>query len=179
MVWSNKPTLRFWIHGPSRLRRCSVAKRLIGRPATMDRALVRRMKRWWAAASVQLVATAAAAVATIAGTSGSPPPMTSSGSGRTANAAASPLLRPAPALTRPQGQPTHPPTPSINRCAGDLQPCRARRLPRAAPPAPPGPTTAVAPSGSRDITSTRECAGGVDLSPRGDHRKGHVDLGVG
>ena len=70
------------------------------------------MKRWWAAASVQLVATAVVAVATIAGTSASPPPTTSNGSGRTPNAVASPLLRSAPVLTRPQGQPTHSPTPS-------------------------------------------------------------------
>ena len=179
MVWSNKPTLRFWIHGPSRLRRCSVAKRVVGRPATMDRALVRRNEalvggRIGSACRYRSgrrgddrrdVRFASSDDLEWLGPYGQCGGLASLTTGPSFDAA-----------TRAADAPTHT---VLNRCAGDLQPCRARRLPRAAAPAPPGPTTAVAPSGSRDVTSARECAGGVDLSPHGDHRKGHVDLGVG
>ena len=56
---------------------------------------------------------------------------------------------------------------------------RTRRLPRAPAPATPALTAAVAPSGPRDIPAASGGAGAVDLPRRGSHRQGHVDLGVG
>ena len=63
--------------------------------------------------------------------------------------------------------------------ANDFRPGRARRLPRAPAPATPALTAAVAPSGPRDVSSAGEGAGAVDLTRRGAHREGHVDLAVG
>lgn len=63
--------------------------------------------------------------------------------------------------------------------ANDFRPGRAGRLPRPPAPATPVLTAAVAPSGPRDVSSAGEGAGAVDLTPRGAHREGHVDLGVG
>jgi hypothetical protein len=63
--------------------------------------------------------------------------------------------------------------------ANDLRPGRARRLPRAPAPATPAVGAAVAPSGPRDVSSAGGGAGAVDLTRRGAHREGHVDLGVG
>jgi len=63
--------------------------------------------------------------------------------------------------------------------ANNFRPGRARRLPRAPAPAAPALGAAVAPSGPRDVSSAGEGAGAVDLTRRGAHREGHVDLGVG
>ena len=63
--------------------------------------------------------------------------------------------------------------------ANDYGPGRARRLPRAPAPAAPALAAAVAPSGPRDVSSAGDGAGAVDLTRRGPHREGHVDLGVG
>jgi hypothetical protein len=63
--------------------------------------------------------------------------------------------------------------------ANDFRPGRARRLPRAPPAANSARTAVLAPSGPRDVSSASEAAGAVDLTRRGAHREGHVDLGVG
>ena len=60
----------------------------------------------------------------------------------------------------------------------DFRPGRACRVPRAPPPATPALTTAVAPSGARDVSSAGEGAREVVLPRGGPHREGHVDLGV-
>ena len=63
--------------------------------------------------------------------------------------------------------------------ANGLGPGRARRLPRAPPTATPTLTAALAPSGPRDVSTAGQVPGAVDLTHRGAHREGHVDLGVG
>lgn len=63
--------------------------------------------------------------------------------------------------------------------ANDCRSCRARRLPSAPAPAAPALTAAVAPRSPRDVSTASEAAGAVDLTRRGAHREGHVDLGVG
>jgi hypothetical protein len=71
------------------------------------------------------------------------------------------------AARRATGAPTHT---VHHHGAGDPQPSRARRVPRATPPATPGLTADVAPCGPRDIPSAGDCASAVDLPRRGSDR---------
>ena len=157
-------------NGPSRHRRCRAAKRLTGRVATMDRALIRtdeafvgcrigrarRHRSGRRGDDRRDVRFASPHGLEWLGPCGQLGGFGSLATGTSFDAA-----------TRAAGAPTH----TVHHGgAGDLQPCRARRVPSAPPPATPGPTAAVAPSDPRDIPSAGEGAGAVDLARRGYHR---------
>ncbi len=169
-------------HGPPGHRRCRAAKRVIRRPATMDCALFRPDEAFMG----RRVGRARQHC-----------------SGRCGNARRDVRLHcsqglewPGPcrhigalapsatgtrfaAAKRTAGTPGRTARADHHDGANDFRPGRARRLPRAPAPPPPALTAAVAPSGPRDVSSAGEVAGAVDLTRRGAHREGHVDLGVG
>ncbi len=168
--------------GPPGRRRCRAAKRVIRRPATMDRALVlpdkafvgrrvgrarrhrssrcgnaRRDLRIQSSQGLEWLGTCrhlGALAPSATGTRFAAAEKTAGAPGRTARA-------------------------DHHHGANDFRPGRARRVPRAAAPATPALTAAVAPSGPRDVSSAGHGAGAVDLTRGGAHREGHVDLGVG
>jgi hypothetical protein len=179
-VWSlSLPPL---IHGPPGHRRCRAAKRAIRRPAKMDRALVgpdeafvdrgvgrarrhcsggcgnaRRDVRLHSSQGLEWLGPCrhlGAHAPSATGTRFAAAKRTAGAPGRTARA-------------------------DHHDGANDFRPGRAGRLPRAPAPAAPALTAAVAPSGPRDVSSAGEGAGAVDLTCRGAHREGYVDLGVG
>ena len=157
-------------NGPSRHRRCRAAKRLTGRVATMDRALIRtdeafvgcrigrarRHRSGRRGDDRRDVRFASPHGLEWLGPCGQLGGFASLATGTSFDAA-----------TRAAGAPTH----TVHHGgAGDLQPCRARRVPSAPPPATPGLTAAVAPRGPRDIPSAGDGASAVDLARRGSHR---------
>jgi hypothetical protein len=87
------------------------------------------------------------------------------------------------AVNRTTGAPSRTTRADHHDGANDFPSGRARRLPRAPAPTTAAPTpaltAAVAPSGPRDVSSIGEGADAVDLTCRGAHREGYVDLGVG
>ncbi len=169
------------MHRPLGHRRCGAAKRLISRPATMDRALVRQDKA--------LGGGIGRAQRHRSGRHGNVRRDVGlhSSEGLEWLGPCCQLGALAPCSTgigfaaakRTAGARSHTPRADDRDAAKDFRPGRARGLPCAPAPAAAALTPPVAPGGPRDVTSAGEGAGAMDFPREGAHRKGHVDLGVG